>query len=136
MKILDRYTTETLRGANLERANLEGANLRGANLEEANLEPIRSDLHSVLDSAPQEVTGLLAALRAGKIDGSTYEGDCACLVGTIANVRGCSYKILAPDHSRPAERWFLAIRTGDTPASSQIARITESWIQEWLAGRQ
>ena len=125
-----------LTGANLVDAYLAGANLAGADLTDADLTPIRSDLFAVLDSAPNEVAGLLAALEAGKIDGSTYEGECACLVGTIANVRHCTYRdlgALKPDSRRPAERWFLAIRPGDAPATSHVARITAEWIREWQA---
>jgi hypothetical protein len=122
----------SLMGANLRGANLRSANLRGANLGNANLTAIRDDVHDVLATYPNEVAALLAALREGRIDGSVYEGECVCLVGTIANTRGCSYMTLAPDTSRPAERWFLAIRRGDTPTTSQIAAITDGWIVAWL----
>jgi hypothetical protein len=124
-----------LEGANLEGADLKGANLKGADLKGANLMDIRDDLFAVLNAAPIEVPALLALLRAGRIAGSVYEGDCACLVGSIANARGCDYREipgLRPDGNRPAERWFLAIGVGDTPMSSQIAQITEGWISEWL----
>ena len=40
-----------------------------------------------------------------------------------------------PDADRPAERWFLAIRPGDTPTSSQIVAITVGWIDAWVAER-
>lgn len=42
---------------------------------------------------------------------------------------------LVANASRPAERWFLAIRRGHTPENSEVARITEQWIVEWLKGR-
>ena len=77
---------------------------------------------------------LLAALRAGKIDGSQYSGECACLVGTIAKVRKCdAYSLpgIRPDGSRPSERWFLAIRPGDTPENNPAVKITEGWIEEF-----
>ena len=72
----------------------------------------------------------------GKIDGSTYEGDCACLVGTLANVRQCKYEAipsLTPNSSRLAERFFLAIKPGDTPEKSQAAKLALEWIDRWLA---
>ena len=124
-----------LTDANLTGANLTGAHLTGANLTDANLDTIRVDIRSILDAAPKEVPGLLAAIREGRVDGSVYSGECACLLGTIANVRGCNYMDLgiAPDGSRPAERWFLAIRQGDTPESSQVAAVTVSWIEAWQA---
>jgi len=125
-----------LSGADLSGANLSGADLSDANLSGANLSAIREDLVQVLNAAPAEVPGLLAALRAGKVEGSTYEGACACLVGTLANVRGCFYRelgALRPDPDRPAERWFLAITEGAKPENNQVAKITEGWIVEWLA---
>jgi hypothetical protein len=125
-----------LDGANLVRANLYGANLYGANLVRANLKSIQVDLFDILIRAQAEVPGLLAALRAGKVDGSTYQGDCACLVGTIANVRGVNYRSLEnglePNSSRPAEAWFTGIKEGDTPETSKVAKITEDWIVEFL----
>ena len=76
---------------------------------------------------------LLTALREGRIDGSTYTGECACLCGTIANVRHVSVeKLDFRDAERPAERWFLGIRPGDTPDNNQLAKITEGWINDFL----
>ena len=124
-----------LRGANLGGANLRGANLRGANLREANLTPIRDDLWAVLSAVPREAAGLLAAIEAGQIDGSTYTGACACLVGTIAHVRRCEYTelgTLQPQESRPIERFFLAIRPGETPATSEPSRLAAQWTKEWI----
>ena len=79
--------------------------------------------------------GLRAALIAGKVDGSTYQGACACLVGTIANVRGCDYRVLgtlAPNSNRPIERFFMNISKGDTPETNQSAKLALEWIDEWL----
>src|SRR3990167_9359712 len=94
-------------------ANLSGADLRGASqLPEQYKRLCRDDLWAVLSAAPREVDGLRLGLAQGRIDGSTYSGDCACLVGTIANVCGTSIECLAilkPDCSRPIERFFLAI---------------------------
>jgi hypothetical protein len=126
--------------ANLAHANLAGvdltrANLAHANLAHASLDAIRSDVWAVLDIAAAEVPGLLAKLRAGEIDGSCYQGTCACLVGTIANLRGQWYRDLVgllPQSSRPAERWFLAILPGITPTNHPVAEITERWIVEWM----
>jgi uncharacterized protein YjbI with pentapeptide repeats len=125
-------------GANLAGANLAGANLVGANLAGAYLEGIRDDFRIVLNSAPNEVAGLLAKLRAGEVDGSVYQGTCACLVGTIAILQHCNYDAipgLAPNSDRAAERWFLGIRTGSTPENNPIAAITDDWICEWQSER-
>jgi hypothetical protein len=136
----------SLSGADLREANLGGANLRGAklswahlrvaNLREADLSSIREDLYAVLAVARAEAPGLLTALRDGRVEGSAYEGPCACLIGTIANLRGEAHDYLSialrPDSSRPAEVWFLAIAKGDTPATSPVVAITVGWIEDWL----
>ena len=125
-----------LRDADLDGANLYGADLTGANLYGANLTPVRDDLWAVLSSAPAEVPALIAALEAGHVNGSSYTGDCACLVGTIANARHCSVESLGalkPNADRAAERFFLAIKTGDTPDKSQFAKLARDWSQEWLS---
>ncbi len=126
-----------LEGADLEGAYLEGAYLEGAYLEGADLEEIRGDFFAVLDTQPAEVPGLLAALNAGKIDGSTYTGECACLIGTIANVKGCWYRQLAvqPNSDRPAEIWFMNIRPGMTPENNGFAALAAKWVAEWQERR-
>lgn len=130
-----------LRGANLVGANLRGADLRGADLRDANLvgadlTPIRDDLWAVLSAAPSEAQAVLDALRAGTIDGSVYAGDCACLIGTLAKARGCDYGAipgLAPQASRPAERWFALISPGQTPDTHEPAKLAAEWIEDYIA---
>ena len=126
-----------LRDADLRGANLRGATLSGATLSDADLRPIRADIETILAAAPGEVAGLLAALEAGRIDGRVYDGDCACLVGTIAHLRHEDVDHLTcpiiPDSQRPAERWFLAITPGDTPENNPVAAITAGWLRDWLA---
>ena len=141
-----------LRGADLSDANLSGAdlsdaylrsadlsdaNLSGANLSDAYLRGAKNDFWAVLLYAPREISDLRAALISGKVNGSVYEGSCACLIGSIAKSRGVNYgdlgNGLAPQASRPAERWFLAIKTGDTPETNQISRITVEWLDEFVA---
>ncbi|KGS89852.1 pentapeptide repeats family protein [Burkholderia pseudomallei MSHR7334] len=130
-----------LSGANLSDANLRGANLRGANLSGANLSganllPIKADFIEVISQAPREVPALIEALKAGRVDGSTYSGECACLVGTIANARGIdvdSSKFGIPkDSSRPVERFFMAIRKGDTPETNAASKLALEWAETWL----
>jgi uncharacterized protein YjbI with pentapeptide repeats len=129
-----------LSGANLRSANLRGANLRGAdlsrtNLNDANLTAVRDDVWAVLLSAPREVPALIVAIKEGRVNGSSYSGACSCLVGTLANARGESYNKLIgllPNPLRPAERFFLAIKEGDTPETSQFSALALKWAQEWL----
>jgi len=71
----------------------------------------------------------------GKIDGTSYEGECACFVGTVANVAKQNYRSLTcglkPESDSATERWFLAILKGDTPDNNQVSAITRDWIQEF-----
>ena len=124
-----------LSGANLRDADLSGAYLRDADLSGAYLTPIRDDIWAVLSSAPSEVPALIAALKEGRVDGSTYEGECACLVGTIANVRHTEIQSLGdlkPNSSRPAERFFLGISRGDKPETNQASALAVEWCEAWL----
>ena len=125
-----------LRSANLRSADLSFANLRSADLRSADLSAIKNDFWEILMRAKREVPFLRTALVEGRVNGSSYSGECACLVGTIANARGCSYAGLAgiaPDASRPAERFFLAILPGCTPDKSQHAKLALEWLDEWQA---
>jgi Pentapeptide repeats (8 copies) len=144
-----------LNGAKLNGAKLNGAKLNGAKLNDV-LTPshalwvFRQDLWSILDMAPREVMGLRLAIVDGRIDGSTYRGDCACLVGTIANMRGVSVDGgalgIPTDSSRPAEQWFMPIREGMVPADLASAEDRSEgefraawavrWIDEWVVSRK
>ena len=133
-----RLLRANLDGANLDGANLVGANLYGASLVGANLYGAKADFYAVLDLAQAEVPGLYMALVDGRINGSTYTGECACLVGTIANVRHCNYVALeglTPDGDRPAERLFLAIKKGDTPENNQVSAIVKGWMESYMASK-
>ena len=136
-------TDANLARANLSDANLTGAYLAGANLADAYLTPIRDDLFAVLSYVPGEVTALISALEAGRVNGSTYsDGECGCLVGTLAIAAGADPKNknrcelvrgLQGNSSRPIERFFLGIKRGDTPKNNQFARLAHGWACEWLA---
>lgn len=121
--------------ADLQGAYLQGADLRGAYLRGADLRPIKTDFFERLTLAKSEVAGLYDALMRGKIDGSAYEGECACFCGTIANLRKEHHEemtiSLKPDSSSPTEKWFLAICKGDTPGSNVVADITREWIEDF-----
>ena len=68
------------------------------------------------------------------MDGSTYTGDCACLVGTIANIRGEDVYDdgqFERDASRPAEQWFAMIRKGDKPDTDTGGGFASQKALEW-----
>ncbi len=135
-----------LRGAYLTGADLTGADLRGANLSGADLSGsnfdrsfFRDDLWAVLSSQPSEAISVLKALEEGRVNGSTYTGSCACLVGTIANSLDIDYHDLEhinPDSTRPAEQWFLQIKKGDTPENSEPCRLAAEWTEMWIDNMQ
>jgi hypothetical protein len=109
------------------------------------------DFFDILDHAPAEVAALRQALSDGQVNGSTYTGKCACLVGTIANAHGltiqgsagevidCGVSPIRLDASRPAEQWFMAIVEGDKPGDETEggfrAEKAVAWIDEWVALR-
>ena len=127
------------RGSDLRGSNLSGSNLRGSNLSDSDLRPIRDDFWAVLCSSPKEVAGLRRALVEGRIDGSSYNGECVCLVGTLAkerNIRYCDIPGLSPNADRPAERFFSGIKKGDTPETNPLAKTAVEWIDHWTANMQ
>jgi hypothetical protein len=48
------------------------------------LAAVKEDFLSVISKLPGEVPYLRLALIEGRIDGSVYYGECACLKGTLA----------------------------------------------------
>jgi uncharacterized protein YjbI with pentapeptide repeats len=125
----------SLRGSDLSGSSLRGSDLRGSSLRGSDLQSIRDDLWAVLSSSPNEVEGLLLALKEGRIDGSTYTGMCACLIGTLANIRHCNVNempVLKQNSYRPAERFFLGINKGDIPKNNQFSKLAVEWIEQWL----
>jgi uncharacterized protein YjbI with pentapeptide repeats len=128
-----------LRGANLRGADLSGADLRGtyliganlsgANLNDSNLRPIIADLWFILSQARREVPAMVTALRTGNVDGSTYTGTCACLVGTLKNAGAVDLPHAAQS---PAERWFLSIRKGDKPGDASTGGLAAGKALEWI----
>ena len=122
--------------ADLTGADLSGADLRGANLRDAYLSGVRESVWETLDEAPHEVPALLAALHEGRVDGSQYNGECSCLVGTLQSAVpiGCDLSI-KQDSQRPSERWFMGIAQGHTPASNPFAEHAMRWVLEWAEER-
>jgi uncharacterized protein YjbI with pentapeptide repeats len=126
-------TDADLTDANLTDANLTDADLTDADLTDADLLRFKSDLWRVLLMNQSEIPGLKKALINGRIDGTKYEGDCACLKGTIANVKGCTtYDAgLIRDVNEPSEQWFLQIQKEQTPENSNVVKLTVEWIEEF-----
>jgi len=134
-----------LSGADLSGADLRGAYLRGAYLRGANLQSFKQDLIAEVLRLPDELEALRETIVAGKIDGSTYSGDCACLAGTLAKARGIEdydgdaiavgSLVFTASSSSPREVWFAAIREGDTPENNAAAKAALEWVNEAIAIR-
>ena len=132
-----------LRGVHLQGAHLQGADVRGAYLGGVDLTGVdltgldlkwfKNDFWAVLCDYPTEAEGVKKALVEGRVNGSTYSGECACLIGTISNIKKCKVEELEKDSNRPAEQWFLGINEGDTPETNTRSKIAVQWIDEWLA---
>ncbi len=125
--------------ANLKNTDFRGSELRsiylnGANITGSNLEPIKQDMFLLLSHAKDEIPNLKKAIEKGKIDGSTYEGECACLCGTLekSTNQDIVNKIFdLRNNYRPIERFFLPIKEGDTPETNQFSKRALEWIEEF-----
>ena len=115
-------------------------------------EEAKADIYDVYDRVPNEVTGLLQELEAGRIKGNSYDGECCCLVGTACRLKtGTTIKeswslsqlkittfphirehVREPNSSSPAEEWFFHIRPGNTPENNIYAALVKEWTLEWL----
>ncbi len=125
-----------LNGADLVCADLSNTTITHGQLRSANTTVIKANIFAKLAHARHEAPGLLDAVRKGWIDGSAYEGECSCFVGTLATIRGCAYDQLpgiAPDASSPTEMFFFAIQHGDTPDTNPVSAIVAEWIEEFMA---
>ncbi len=125
-----------LSGADLSDTDLCGADLSGAKLRRAKEDFLREVL-----KMPGELEFLRDAIRNGKINGSVYEGECACLAGTLSKATGKSWSIfkddspIAIDASSPRERFFMGIAEGDTPETNPISAIALEWTNKAISIR-
>jgi hypothetical protein len=130
-----------LRRAKLSGADLCGADLSGADLSGAKLRRAKEDFLREVLKMPGELEFLRDAIRNGKINGSVYEGECACLAGTLSKATGKSWSIfkddspIAIDAFSPRERFFMGIAEGDTPETNPISAIALEWTNKAISIR-
>jgi len=87
-----------------------------------------------------ELPQLREKLMKGKINGSQYNGSCACLIGSLANIKDIKPKAfcksLLPYYDmglhNPGEQWFYQIHSGDTPKNNFFAKHAVKLIDEVL----
>ncbi len=141
-----------LRNSILNDANLEGAKLTGADLtrtalidakidlvelRKADLSAIAGDFLLRARQQPNELSALLDALKAGKIDGTCCDNDCGDLIETIAAAAGVPPYELKIERNIccPAERFFEAIQCGDTPETNPVSAIAADWTERLIQFR-
>ena len=82
----------------------------------------------IFQSLKKELPFLRDKLIKGEVDGTQYEGDCACLIGTLANADGALNKVCEtiPFYDKGlhnfGEQWFYQIHKGDTPENNQFSK--------------
>ena len=95
-----------------------------------------------MEHLKSELPYLKQSLLDGKVDGSSYEGECACFVGSLANAKhqdvnqtckGIPFYEKSVDN--PGETWFLNIRQGDTPENNQFAAHVMKLIEMVETGK-
>ena len=120
-----------LRDAVLQGADLQGADLQGVsfvNLPQSFINECSQQMLYIFSYTKSELPYLREKLIAGEVDGSKYEGDCCCLVGSLAKSKKVDvdkYCGVIPFYEKspqnPAETWFLNITQGDTPENNEFA---------------
>ena len=83
----------------------------------------------------EELLEIQKIIEVGKINGSTYTGENACLIGSIANIRKVDYRKMEgiyPDHLSPMEEFFKQIRPKDTPKNNIFSAIALLWIKKHI----
>jgi uncharacterized protein YjbI with pentapeptide repeats len=132
--------------ANLSWADLRNANLSWADLSEANANNIKLGLYNerlykhdfwgILMRFKKEIPGLVDGIKKGEIDGSCYSGKCCCLMGTIANVKGCDVdddQFNIKLSNSPIEQWFTLIKPSDTHENNFASKKALEWIEEFVS---
>ena len=124
-----------LGGANLGDANLGGAK----NIPQLYINTCSQQMLYIFTQLKHELPRLRKKIVDGQIEGTQYEGDCCCLIGTLGggndeciNTVVASMKYYDKGLHNPAEQWFYQIREGDTPENSLFARHALKLIDEVL----
>ena len=120
-------------GSRFDETRFDGSRFDGSSFSTLNFNNAKNDFFATLLYLPSEVAALKAALIEGRIDGSQYEGECACLKGTLERVAKKEEEEIGWKHdvSAPAETFFLSISQGDTPENSRFSALAVQWIEEW-----
>ena len=125
-----------LRGADLIRADLSGADLSGVIAWQSTewARQAKQQLRYILSYCRPEVPGLIEKIKAGKVDGTQYEGECTCLIGSLGNDRAVEH---IPDYTKGlhnlSEQLFWQIKEGDTPETSEFSKMALEICLEFVS---
>lgn len=124
------------RCSNLEWVNFKWAGLRWVNFEWANLEWVfgiedseranqcRQNIIYILLNLKSEVKWLRKKILKWKINGSQYEWECCCLIGSLWNDNACN---IIPYYTKWLhnlwEQLFYQIKEWDTPKNNIFSKI-------------
>ena len=118
---------------------MKGAYLKGAkNIPQSYINICSRDMLFIFQALKKELPYLREKIVKGQVDGTQYEGECACLIGTLANSDGGVDKVCntIPYYEKglhnPAEQWFWQIKIGDTPKNNFFAEHALALIDEVL----
>src|SRR5690348_10426450 len=101
--------------------------------DQLQLRNYKHDFWGILLQHRNEVESLRKHILAGRINGSMYSGPCACLMGTIANIKGCKVDELEKDEHSYIESWFMMITEGDTPENNYASEMALKWLDEFVS---
>ena len=93
----------------------------------------------IFQSLKGELPYLRDKLIKGEVDGTQYEGDCACLIGSLGKADGGIDKVCEtiPYYDKGlhnfAEQWFWQIKKGDTPKNNEFAKHALKLIDSVLS---
>jgi hypothetical protein len=118
-------------GSSFDGSSFVGSSFVGSSFDDSSFDgecDAKADFIEVISRARLEIPAMVKALREGRVNGSTYEGECACLVGTLENAGATG---LPHDSERPIERWFMMISEGDKPGDSSPGGYAIGKALEW-----
>ena len=133
-KVLFEYETvnntiaKTLEEAIKGSADLRSADLRLAkNIPQDYINICSRDMLFIFQALKSELPYLRKKIVEGEIDGTQYEGDCACLIGSLKKgTDGGVEKVceFIPFYDKglhnPAEQWFWQIRKGSPQRTAPL----------------
>ena len=118
-------------GDTLVEAVKRGANLRDANLRnipQSYINQCSRDMLFIFQHLKKELPFLREKLVKGEVDGTQYDGECACLIGSLGNADDGVENVCKtiPYYDKGlhnfGEQWFWQIHKGDTPKNNEFAK--------------